>query len=54
MLVENPARSLIGEIPSRQARNRHCALDKLFGRRGDTELDALLLELAIDRLGVAG
>jgi hypothetical protein len=50
MLVENPARSLIGEIPGGQPRDGHRPLDKLLGRRGDAQLNALFLELAVDWL----
>ncbi len=50
MLVENTAGSRIGEIASRQSRNRHRALNDELGRWGDTQLDALLFELTVGGL----
>ena len=39
----------LGKIASREPGDRHGALDEQLGRRCDTQLDTLLLELPIGR-----
>jgi hypothetical protein len=49
MLVEHPPRAFVGEVSRCQASNRHGVPDELLRRTGDAQLDALALELTIDR-----
>ena len=49
MLVEHSSRAFVGEVSGCQASNRHGVPDELLRRTGDPQLDALSLELTIDR-----
>jgi hypothetical protein len=53
MLVEHSTSAFIGEISRRQAGDCHGALDKLLGRGGDAQLNALSLDFTIDGLFAA-
>jgi len=46
MLIEDSAGTFIGKIASRESGNSHGSLDEQLGRRSDTQLDSLPLELA--------